>query len=493
MLYPYAFCGRVYFLCHFLVLLFLVHIVAGDLLVLKIYPIPLAVARWDWRPHTQICKEMILINKPSCSHLTLQDRAQIQCGLTEKKSLRLIAEEINKDPGTVSKEIRKRRVPSEKGSYGHFYNPCVHRKTCQATFVCSTCTNVHRKHCPACGECYKNCKNFSEEICPKLSKPPYCCNGCEQRQKCTLKKYLYDASTAQKAYEALRSESRKGIDSSAEELARIDAFVSPLLKQGQSIHHICESNRDVIMCSERTIYNHLKDGLLAAGPLDLPRMVRMRPRKRSSEKKVDRHCYEGRTYEDFLRFTTDHPDVPVVEMDSVIGRKGGKVLLTMFFRSSNLILAFLRNDNTARTVQEVIDWLYDSLGKDIYCNLFPVILTDRGGEFSNPTAIERDADDKLRSLVFYCDPGAPYQKGGIEVCHEMIRRILPKGSSFDDLQQQDIDLMSSHINSYKREKLNNRSPHQLSSLLYGEDVLSIFNLHEIPANDIILLPTLLKQ
>lgn len=326
-----------------------------------------------------------------------------------------------------------------------------------------------------------------------LTKAPYCCNGCAQRQKCTLKKYLYDANTAQKAYETLRSESRQGIDASPEELARIDAFVSPLLKQGQSIHHICESNRDVIMCSERTLYNHLKDGLFTARPLDLPRMVRMRPRKRSSEKKVDRHCYKGRTYEAFLRFTTDTPDVPVVEMDSVEGRKGGKVLLTMFFRNSNLILAFLRNDNTARTVQEVIDWLYDSLGRDTYCALFPVILTDRGSEFSNPTAIERDTDGKLRSLVFYCDPGAPYQKGSIEVCHEMIRRILPKGSSFDDLQQQDIDLICSHINSYKREKLNNRSPHRLSSPLYGEDVLSIFNLHEIPANDIFLLPTLLKR
>lgn len=436
---------------------------------------------------------MFPINKPSCSHLTSQDRAQIQCGLTERKPFRLIAEEINKDPSTVSKEIQKHRISTETGSSGYAYNPCVYRKTCKASYVCSTCTNAHRKHCPACGECYKNCKNFLEEVCPKLSKPPYCCNGCTQRQRCSLKKYMYKANDAQKAYETLRSESRRGIDSSPEELARIDAFVSPLIKQGQSIHHICESNRDVIMCSERTIYNHLKNGLLDAGPLNLPRMVRMKPRKRNSEKKIDRHCYEGRTYKDFIQFITDNPDVPIVEMDSVVGRKGGKVLLTLFFRNSNLILAFLRNDNTARTVQEIIDWLYDSLGRDTYCKLFPVILTDRGSEFSNPTAIERDSESNLRSLVFYCDPSSPFQKGGIEVCHEMIRRVLPKGSSFDDLQQQDIDLMCSHINSYKREKLNNRSAHQLSSLLYGEDVLSIFNIHEIPANDIILTPKLLKR
>ena len=40
-----------------------------------------------------------------------------------------------------------------------------------------------------------------------------------------------------------------------------------------------------------------------------------------------------------------------------------------------------------------------------------------------------------RTNVFYCDPSAPYQKGACEVNHELIRRILPKGSSFDDLTQ----------------------------------------------------------
>ena len=52
--------------------------------------------------------------------------------------------------------------------------------------------------------------------------------------------------------------------------------------------------------------------------------------------------------------------------------------------------------------------------------------------------------------VFYCNPSAPYQKGACEVNHELIRRILTKGSSFDDLTQKDIFLMMDHINSYKR-------------------------------------------
>ena len=120
-------------------------------------------------------------------------------------------------------------------------------------------------------------------------------------------------------------------------------------------------------------------------------------------------------------------------------------------------------------------------------------MTDCGSEFSNPVPIEQDENGKLRSLVFYCNPSAPYQKGGIEVAHELVRRVLPKGKSFDDLQQEDIDLMLSHINSYKRGKLNSRSAYQLFNFIYGDDILPKLNIREIEANDIVLSPKLLKK
>ena len=164
--------------------------------------------------------------------------------------------------------------------------------------------------------------------------------------------------------------------------------------------------------------------------------------------RVDKQCHLGRTYEDFLEYTAANPDTPVVEIDSVEGRKGGKVLLTVFFRNSNLMLAFLRDRNTARSVTEVFEWLYNVLGHEQYCRLFPIILTDRGSEFTDPVSIECTKFGEIRSRVFYCDPQRSDQKGGCEVTHEFIRRVLPKGTSFDHLQQSDILRMMSHINSY---------------------------------------------
>ena len=115
---------------------------------------------------------------------------------------------------------------------------------------------------------------------------------------------------------------------------------------------------------------------------------------------LTKQCHLGRTYEDFLEYTAANPDTPVVEIDSVEGRKGGKVLLTVFFRNSNLMLAFLRDRNTARSVTEVFEWLYNILGHEQYCRLFPIILTDRGSEFTDPVSIECTKFGEIRSRVF---------------------------------------------------------------------------------------------
>ncbi len=124
--------------------------------------------------------------------------------------------------------------------------------------------------------------------------------------------------------------------------------------------------------------------------------------------------------------------------------------------------------------------------------MFQVILADRGSEFTDPSAIEFDEEGNRRTYVFYCDPQRPDQKGSIEVTHEFIRRIVPKKTSFAFLAQEKVNLMMSHINSYTRKKLSNRSAHQLFSFFYGEDTATKLNLKAVPANEIILKPELLK-
>ena len=157
------------------------------------------------------------------------------------------------------------------------------------------------------------------------------------------------------------------------------------------------------------------------------------------------------------------------------------------------MLAFLRDANTARSVTEIFMMLREKLGESMYNKLFQVILTDNGSEFTNPKSIEQNEDGFGNTRVYYCDAGRPYQKGAIEVNHELIRRVLQKGKSFDQLTQDDINIMMNHINSYRRKKLNNHSPYEAFSFLHGGTVLKQLGCNQVESSEIVLKPSLLKK
>lgn len=424
-------------------------------------------------------------------HLTLNERKEIEYALNQGASLKSIAAMLKRSTSSISREIKRNATVTKTGSFKNIYNPCVYRFKCQKEHACAE-VDCDERFCRNCRRCNSVCTDYVKENCDKLKKTPYVCNNCNQRHNCTKEKFFYKAKKANKTYDDTLKDTRSGISIDSRELERIDDIVSPLIKQGQSIHNIVENNKDKIMCDEKTIYNYFELGLFTAKNIDLPRKVKMKPRKTKKVIKIDRACRKGRTYEDFLRFIEEHPDTSVVEMDSVEGSKGGKVLLTLFFRESMLMPAFIRDSNTARSVKVIFDHLYRTLGRKAFLKLFPVILTDNGSEFSDPNALEFDSKGKRRTRIFYCDPYASFQKNGIETNHSLIRRIVPKGKTFDIYSQQQINIMMSQINSYSRKKLNDKSPWESFSFFHNSLILKKFGLTFIPHKDIVLNPKLLR-
>jgi len=428
------------------------------------------------------------------THLIFDERLKIQALLLESISFRQIARELHKDPSTISKEIRNHLRFVKIGSHGKVFNDCLYAKECTAQHLCQD--KNCRAYCKYCNvhKCRIKCPDYKGYICAKLSNPPYVCNGCKTKTKCTLEKRLYDAKSAQAEYETVLSQSRKGIQLTEQEALRLDAIISPLLRKGQSLHHICIHNRDTIMQNERTLYTWMDLGIFSARNIDMPRKVRMGFRKPLKQGYlVDLKCREARTYDDYLVFLAENPDILISEMDSVEGTKGGKVLLTIHFETPKLMLAFIRDANTSQSVIDIFDYLEKIWGLEAFQRMFPVLLSDNGSEFSNPYRIETNAQGLSRTRVFYCKPRAPYQRGPGENNHAFLRRIIPKGTSMDGLTQADIDLMMSHINSYSRKDLGNKSPYEVFAALYGEELLTALGAKKIPPADITLRPTLLKK
>ncbi len=430
---------------------------------------------------------------PKNKHLTDEERLHIERLLKERVSIKQIAVKLGKSTSTISREIRAHAVSSDKSAPHRIPNRCTRRYDCNIRYLCEDkpdCTRI----CRSCRLCNNLCPDFEEDVCIKLSVQPYVCNGCTDERLCTLRKRYYLHNQAHKAYRETLVQSRTGANISEDELLLLNEFVSPLILKGQSVHHIVVNNRNEFRVSEKSIYRYVAGGLLRAKNIDMPRVCRLKPRKRKPvEHKIDSACRIGRTYTDFLEYINQSGGIKAVEMDSVIGRIGGKVLLTFMFKSCDLMLAFIRDRNTAQSVIDIFNLMQKNIGVKRFRSLFPVILTDNGSEFSNPKALELNSKGSRRTRIFYCDPGASYQKPNVELNHEFIRKIVPKGRSFDAFNQDDINLMMSHINSYSREKLQDKTPIDVFEFLYGSNILSKLGIHKIPANEIILKPSLLKK
>ena len=421
-------------------------------------------------------------------HLTLDERNFIEQELAKNTTFSDIAKYLGKDITTISKEVKKHRIRKEGQAIHIGFNHCARRYNCRRKNICnSNCL----KNCKNCIHCNKVCPDFEDGICLRLKRAPYTCNGCKDKYGCKLTKYYYRALPSFNKYKSVLSESRQGINMTELELANLDRLISPLVKKGQSISHIYQTHD--IPCSRSTLYRYLAKNCFSVGPIDLPRKVHMKKRKDKRPEAKDTKARTNRTYEDFQKYIEKHPELPIVEMDTVEGIKGGRVLLTFLFRNSRLMLAFLLYEKTQKEVLRVFNMLEYELGNELFEKTFPIILTDNGTEFGNPLSLEFNPEGIGRTRIFYCDPRASYQKGMIEKNHEFIRYVLPKGTPFECLLQTDINLMINHINSLGRASLNWFAPIDVAKFTIDKETLKKLNLQKVPANEIQLNKKLLKK
>ncbi len=428
-------------------------------------------------------------------HLLLDNRISIEKGLDSSTPLRRIAMQLEKDPTTIAKEIKKHRTLQPHNSFNEPSNKCAIFRECSKKDICGIFAPVCRRLCKLCGHCNSHCSDFIPKSyhCPKLDKAPFVCNGCDKKIGCRLDKAYYRASTSQKQYKTMLIEARTGINISAEDLTRLDEFITPLILQGHSPYMILQNHPEIHL-SEKTLYNYIDMGALSIKNIDLPKKVVYKVRSDHSSEANNSAIYEGRTYKDFLELMKLYPDLPITEMDTVVGCEGShKVLLTLHFSSCTFMAAFLLDNKEAASVEAVFDTMDRTLGTELFSQIFPAILTDRGGEFQHPGKLECGVSNIVRTSIYFCDPMCSWQKPHCEKNHVYIRKICPKGTSFDDMTQEDITLMMSHINCTPRQSLGGLSPLALARLMLPKQLLDHLAFHEIPTDEIILTPELLKK
>ena len=220
---------------------------------------------------------------------------------------------------------------------------------------------------------------------------------------------------------------------------------------------------------------------------------RVRKKKRI-EPTIDYSYRKNRTFKEFQAYILEHPDENVVELDTVHGsNKTGNVMLTMLFRNCNYMLIFLMPECNKECVKQVFDNLTEILEIETFRTIFPIILTDNGSEFKGAEELENDKMTTPRTRVFYCDPLASWQKVKLEKNHEYIHKVIPKEVALIRQTQEDMTLLTNHINSTARASLNDRTPYELAQLLLSMRLFESIKLGLIEADKVTLKPSLLKH
>ena len=272
--------------------------------------------------------------------------------------------------------------------------------------------------------------------------------------------------------------------------AQNDYFNDKIKNKNQPITHLFHNIEKEFPKSLQTFYNYIHKGCFSSiNDEMLPRAYSYKPRKRTNEKPVirfDNIIRTGRKLENMNNYLENHPNANIVEMDTVIGKfEDKKCILTLYFRNSKLMLMFLIDKYKPKSVSNVFKSLRKSLGNETFKQLFEVVLTDNGWEFSKPDDIEFDSNTNEKLVnIFYTEPYSSWQKGGIERNHEFIRYIIPKGISFDKLTNKNVIDMMNNINNVSRRSLNYKTPYDVFSNIYGDEITKKLHLLPIPKDEV---------
>ena len=392
-------------------------------------------------------------------HLSKEKRSSIEYLINHGFNFTYISNSINVDRTTISKEIRRNRYI--KNNLFSDYSE----------------TGIKR----------------AINSCEKLSKPPYCCNHCKNKNFCSKYHLYYNATKAHKHYLDILSETRKGLDITKEEIDQINKNIIPLIKnKKQSVNQVFINHPDILYMCKPTFYKYVDLGIITLSNIDLPKKVKYKKRKNNKDKKYKRKLALsiGRTYEDYIIKINNEKKLIIWQLDTVIGKNtDNKVLMTFLLVETNFMIIRLLDKKNVECVNKEFTKLKNDLGTELYSKFINIILTDNGTEFFDPIHMEYDFEtgEKLLS-VYYCHPNSPEEKAELECNHKYIRYYLPKKTSFESLTIQQVKRIEDNINNIPRDIFGGKTPYELTNELYPE-LVELLNSNYIAPDDVTLNPS----
>jgi len=185
---------------------------------------------------------------------------------------------------------------------------------------------------------------------------------------------------------------------------------------------------------------------------NLPYYLKFRRKKRGIRKS------RKRNKPNIIDFVSIHDRPEIINERKEIGHWEGDLIIFTTLRSKNITTMVERKTrftklvlNSNKTSKEVIGGIKSSFNEDLFS--FKSMTFDRGTEFSN--------HHELLANTYFCDPGAPWQKGAVENMNGRIRSLLPHHVRPQLLKQKDLDIIADILNNTPRQVLGFKTPTEL--------------------------------
>ena len=144
-----------------------------------------------------------------------------------------------------------------------------------------------------------------------------------------------------------------------------------------------------------------------------------------------------------------------LEIDTVIGQNHKGALLTINDRVSSMSwIAKLNGKNADELAQKTIEVLNPFKG------FMNTITADNGKEFAEHKIISTSLDMDF----YFAKPYHSWERGANENMNGLIRQYFPKGTSFENISNEDVQKVQDILNNRPRKKLNFLTPNEFLSI-----------------------------
>lgn len=236
----------------------------------------------------------------------------------------------------------------------------------------------------------------------------------------------------------------------AEQWARVDHW----LRQDFSPEQVSDwlEEREDVYISHEWIYQYIKNDKHKGGSLHSHLRGKPSHRKKYGSTWNKTVLGERLTIEERPECVNQRKRYGDWEVDTMIGRQGGAVLVTLVERKSKLCRIGLAVNKTAEAVKETMLKLLVTLSSVVH-----TLTYDNGPEFAE----HRKIDKELESQAYFARPYCSGDRGLNENTNGLIRQYLPKRSSFDHVTQDRLNFIMRRLNNRPRKTLNVRTPNEV--------------------------------